>query len=411
MSGKGIVERPTDKDYFSFVTGAGMVTLNVTPAFRGPDLDILAGLYDSVGTLVGSSNPTALNASISASLAAGTYYLAIDGVGTGNPTTGYSDYGSLGEYNISGTIVIPVSQPPAAPSTLAATAASQTQIDLSWSDNSSDESDFHLERSPTGTGSWGESSTVNAGATGYGDSGLTCGTTYYYRVRAHRHSDGDYSNYSNIGSAITFPCLLNKGSPANGATGQPSSPTLSWGISSGATSYEYCFDATDDSTCGGSWTNIGTSTSAGLSGLSNSTTYYWQARARNDSGTTAANGDTWWSFTTQDGPLTGSLSGRVWDDQDDDQQADPDEPGVASITIRLYRSGTLLRTNVTESDGSYRFEDLTAGSYDVKEVQPSRLCFSTTPDHVLVTLTGDAVVNFGDWRGYPTWLPDVMRGQ
>ena len=208
VSGKGIVERPTDKDHFSFVTGAGMVTLNVTPAFRGPDLDILAGLTDRVGTLVGSSNLTALNASISASLAAGTYYLAIDGVGTGNPTTGYSDYGSLGEYDISGTIVIPVSQPPPAPSTLAATAASQTQIDLSWSDNFSDESDFHLERSPTGTGSWGESSTVNAGATGYGDSGLTCGTTYYYRVRAHRHSDGDYSNYSNIGSAITFPCLL-----------------------------------------------------------------------------------------------------------------------------------------------------------------------------------------------------------
>ena len=42
--------------------------------------------------------------SFSANLGAGTYYLQIDGTGSGNPATdGYSDYGSLGTFSISGT--------------------------------------------------------------------------------------------------------------------------------------------------------------------------------------------------------------------------------------------------------------------------------------------------------------------
>ena len=40
-----------------------------------------------------------------------------------------------------------------------------------------------------------------------------------------------------------------KVAPADEAVGQPLNPTLSWGASSGATSYEYCYDTTDDDTC------------------------------------------------------------------------------------------------------------------------------------------------------------------
>jgi hypothetical protein len=56
---------------------------------------------------VAVSNPIgALNASFSLSLPAGTYYLSIDGTGEGDPlVTGYSDYGSLGYYSITGAIV------------------------------------------------------------------------------------------------------------------------------------------------------------------------------------------------------------------------------------------------------------------------------------------------------------------
>jgi hypothetical protein len=107
VSGGGIIERNTDLDVFSFTTGAGSISLNVSPAARGANLDILAELLDSNGNIIASSNPASLlSASISLNVAAGTYYLRIDGVGKGDPlTTGYTDYGSLGQYSISGTIV------------------------------------------------------------------------------------------------------------------------------------------------------------------------------------------------------------------------------------------------------------------------------------------------------------------
>ena len=90
-----------------------------------------------------------------------------------------------------------------APSGLSATAVSSSRIDLSWTDNSGDESDFHIERKTGSGGTWSEIDTVSANTVSYQDTGLSAGTAYYYRVRAHRHSDGAYSSYSNEPSATT----------------------------------------------------------------------------------------------------------------------------------------------------------------------------------------------------------------
>jgi len=107
VSGGGIIERNTDVDVFSFTTGAGSISLNVSPAARGANLDVLAQLLDASGNIIAFSNPAdLLSASISLNVAAGTYHLRLDGVGKGDPlTTGYTDYGSLGQYSINGTIV------------------------------------------------------------------------------------------------------------------------------------------------------------------------------------------------------------------------------------------------------------------------------------------------------------------
>jgi hypothetical protein len=111
----GVIERTGDVDVFSFTTSGGTVTLNANPAARHADLDILLTLYNSSGGVVTTANPTTLAAGISASLNQGTYYLAVDGTGSGNPATdGYSDYASLGSYSISGTIPPPVTTTAAA---------------------------------------------------------------------------------------------------------------------------------------------------------------------------------------------------------------------------------------------------------------------------------------------------------
>lgn len=116
VSGSGIIERTTDVDVFSFATGAGPVTLNIAPFTPGPNLDIKAELFDSSNALIATSNSsTVLSAAFSLNLAAGQYYVRVDGTGWGDPTvsppSGYSEYGSLGQYNITGTVVDPGALP------------------------------------------------------------------------------------------------------------------------------------------------------------------------------------------------------------------------------------------------------------------------------------------------------------
>ena len=94
--------------------------------------------------------------------------------------------------------------PPTAPGGLSAVSVSASQIDLSWSDNSNNENGFKIERSPNGSSDWTQIASVNANVTTYQDSGLTCGTTYYYRVYAY--NTGGNSSYSNTASATTLPC-------------------------------------------------------------------------------------------------------------------------------------------------------------------------------------------------------------
>jgi thermitase len=95
----------------------------------------------------------------------------------------------------------PPPTPPAAPSGLAATSLSTSEIGLSWTDNAGDETGFKIERSLDGLGNWTEVAQTGANATSYTDGGLSAATTYYYRVRAN-NGNGD-SGYSNVANATT----------------------------------------------------------------------------------------------------------------------------------------------------------------------------------------------------------------
>jgi hypothetical protein len=94
------------------------------------------------------------------------------------------------------------------------------------------------------------------------------------------------------------PDGFHKTSPAD-ASFTFTNPTLTWDTSSGADGYEYCYDPSNNNTCDTSWISTGSSTSAGLSGLGNNDTYYWQVRAVNSTGNTQADNGAWWSFTAR----------------------------------------------------------------------------------------------------------------
>ncbi|MHB1357767.1 MAG: hypothetical protein ACYCZF_17500, partial [Anaerolineae bacterium] len=102
-------------------------------------------------------------------------------------------------------------------------------------------------------------------------------------------------------AAVAQAGAFNKSSPANGATEQPITPTLSWESSTDATNYQYCYDTSDNSSCDTGWV-VTDNTSVGLNGLVYSTTYYWQVQAVNTISTTEADGGTWFSFTTGTAP-------------------------------------------------------------------------------------------------------------
>lgn len=114
VAASGVIASRTDVDVFEVLSGAGSVLFTASPATPSPNLDIQLALYNGAGNLVLASNSAGLGCALSAVVPAGTYYVAVDGIGAGSPTTSYNDYGSEGEYALTGLLVPSGNQPPVA---------------------------------------------------------------------------------------------------------------------------------------------------------------------------------------------------------------------------------------------------------------------------------------------------------
>ncbi len=107
--------------------------------------------------------------------------------------------GDSANSNLASATTLTALTAPAAPTGLNATAVSDSQINLSWTDASSNETGFKIERS-TG-GSFVQIDAAGAGVTTYASAGLAAGTAHSYRVRSS-NAQGD-SGYSNAVTATT----------------------------------------------------------------------------------------------------------------------------------------------------------------------------------------------------------------
>jgi hypothetical protein len=168
---------------------------------------------------------------------------------------------------------------PAAPSNLTITSISSGTVNLAWTDNSSDESGFKIQRKQGATGTYAQIGTVGTNVTTYSDSDSTLldGTQYYYQVWATDPAgDSPLSNEVNGITTMRPPTALS-------ATAVSSSQiNLTWTDNSLSESgYKIEQSPVDDQ----HFTQIGVTapnaTSYNATGLSAGTKYYYRVRAYN----------------------------------------------------------------------------------------------------------------------------------
>jgi hypothetical protein len=163
-----------------------------------------------------------------------------------------------------------------APSSLSAVAVNATRIDLNWTDNSSAESEFRIERRTGGTGPFSQVATVPANATSYADEGRTPETLYQYHVLAC--TSEACSERSNRAEATT-PATPAAPAALSATATSTTSITLAW-TNHSATADEVRIER---STAGGAWsqvTVVGSDVeSYADGGLSAETAYSYRVRA------------------------------------------------------------------------------------------------------------------------------------
>jgi len=107
---EGLIRNADSVDIYKFTTSGGQFVATAQPSASETDLDLSLELSDNSGaTLQLSDLPSALSAVVNKSLAAGSYQLKVRSAGTGGIpvggySTGYSSYGSVGRYVLSGSL-------------------------------------------------------------------------------------------------------------------------------------------------------------------------------------------------------------------------------------------------------------------------------------------------------------------
>ena len=134
----GVISTRNDRDVFAVDHDCTTnMTVRATGIGDGQSLDMSLTVLDASGTVVASANPTSgqvttvwpyeptgLDASVTMPAANAVYYVRVDGVGKGDPTsTGYSDYASIGQYllaisNCDGTMPVVTTPPPTSTTTV-----------------------------------------------------------------------------------------------------------------------------------------------------------------------------------------------------------------------------------------------------------------------------------------------------
>jgi phosphodiesterase/alkaline phosphatase D-like protein len=279
---------------------------------------------------------------------------------------------------------------PAAPSNLLATALSTSEIDVSWTNNATNQTGFLIQRSTDGT-TFTQLATVAANVTSFNDTGLTANTPYFYRVQATNANGG--SPFSNVASATT-------------STGIPAAPSnlLATAVSTSEIDVSWANNATNQtgfliqrSTDGTTFTQLATVaanvTSFNDTGLTANTQYFYRVQATNaNGGSPFSNVASATTATSSGAPAAPSnLVAVVASLNEIDLTWVNNATNQTSITIQRSLDGTNFTSIATVAGGATSFQDTTVAAktqyyYRVQAVNAS----GSSASNVVTTKTATA---------------------
>ncbi|MFM1770158.1 MAG: hypothetical protein RJA22_2687 [Verrucomicrobiota bacterium] len=169
-----------------------------------------------------------------------------------------------------------------APADLTATSTTGTQVDLAWTDRSSGETAFSVERSVNG-GAFAVLATTPANATTYSDLTTVSGTPYAYRIRAIAVNGSAYGNTA----SLTTPGAPPAPSTLTATAISTSQINLAW-RDNASTETSHVVERSTDNVNFTTVANLGANaTTWSDTGLASGLTYYYRVRACNADGCSA----------------------------------------------------------------------------------------------------------------------------
>ena len=168
--------------------------------------------------------------------------------------------------------------PPGVPSGLSATAAGETQVNLSWG-SVAGATQYIVFRATSSGGPYTQIGTPTSNS--FSDTGRTCNTTYFYVVQASNGSCASANSAQAQATTATCTTCTPPAAPTgvNATAASPTQINVGWSASSGATSYAVLRSTTS----GGPYSQIGTSATTSFSDTTAScnTAYFYVVTASN----------------------------------------------------------------------------------------------------------------------------------
>ena len=203
-----------------------------------------------------------------------------------------------------------------APSSLAALAAGNTQINLSWTaatETGGTLTNYLIERC-TGAACGNFAQVGTSATTAFNNTGLLGSTSYTYRVRA-TDAANNFSAYSNTSSATTAAPTFTAPSNLTATAASSTQINLSWtaATETGGTITQYLIERCSGANCGNTPANfaqVGTSATVTFNntGLTASTSYSYRVRATDAANNLGPYSSTATAATLAPGPISVSIT-------------------------------------------------------------------------------------------------------